>query len=161
MIELLIVVVIIGVVYMLAVQNLQSFKEPATTLSLKNIKEYLYAFPHTKSVQLLCLDDCSSCNIIVDDYQDPTIDSIDDFIDDSIQTYQYDFHLGFQEQAKQIFFTEDNIEKSVCFSLSVDKQGVSEQVIVKFKDKIYDYTPYLTPTPVYNSLKELAATKGI
>jgi len=157
----MIVVVIMGVVYMLAVQNLQNFKDPATALSLQNLKAYLQSIPHTKSVELLCLDDCSSCDVLVDGEKDPDITSIDGFIDNSIKVYRYDFHLGLQEQRKKVYFNEENIEENVCFSFSIDKKGVSEQVAVKFKDRVYDYTAYLTPTPVYGSLQELVDTKDI
>ena len=150
-----------GVVYMLAVHNLQNIKDPETTLSLQNLKEYLHSIPHTKNVELLCLDDCSSCDIFIDGEKDPDINSIDDFIDDSIKVYRYNFLLGLQEQPKKIYFNEENIEENVCFSLSVDKKGVSEQVAVEFKDKVYDYTAYFTPTPVYGSLQELIDTKDI
>ena len=161
LIELMIVVVIIGVVYILAVHNLQNVKDPITELTLRNLKEYLHSFPHKRSVELLCLDDCSSCDVLIDGEKDPNITSIDNFIDDSIKVYRYDFHLGLQEQDKIIYFNEENIEENVCFSLSVDKKGVSEQVAVKFKDNVYDYSTYLTPTPVYHSLEELVNTKDI
>lgn len=157
----MIVVVVMGVVYMLAVQNLQNFKDPETALSLQNLKAYLQSIPHKKSVELLCLDDCSSCDILIDGEKDPDMTSIDDFIDDSIKVYRYDFHLGLQEQRKKVYFNEENIEENVCFSLSVDKKGVSEQVAVKFKEKVYDYSAYLIPTPVYSSLQELVDTKDI
>jgi len=161
LIELIIVVVIIGVVYMLAVNNLQNFKNPATSLTLQNLKEYLHNIPHRKSVELLCLDDCSRCDVIVDGEKDPDIAPIEEFIDDSIQVYRYDFRLGLQEQPKSIYFNQENIEENVCFSLSVDKKGVSEQVAVMFKDKVYDYTTYLTPTPVYDSLNAFVEAQGL
>lgn len=146
---------------MLAVQNFQNIKDPISTLTLQNLKEYLQSIPHKKSVEFLCLDDCSRCDVLIDGEKDPNITSIDDFIDDSIKVYSYDFHLGLQEQRKKIYFNEENIEENICFSLSVDKKGVSEQVAVKFKDKVYDYSTYLTPTPVYDSLEELVDTKDI
>ncbi len=155
----MIVVVIMGVVYVLSVHNWKNIKDPVTVLSLQNLKKYLQSIPHTKSVELLCLDDCSRCDIFIDGEKDPDINSIDDFIDDSIQIYRYDFYQGLQEQNKKIYFNEANIEENVCFSLSVDHKGVSEQVVVKFKNKVYDYSTYLSPTPVYNSLEEFVNTK--
>ncbi len=144
---------------MLAVNNLQNFNNPVTRLTLQNLKEYLQSIPHQESVELLCLDDCSSCDLIVDGKKDPDIDPIDELIDDSIQVYQYDFYLGLQEKPRKIYFNEDNIEQNVCFSLSVDRQGISEQVAVQFEDKVYDYSTYLTSTPVYNTIKEFVHAK--
>jgi len=150
-----------GVVYVLAVHNLQNIKDPETALTLQNLKKYLQTVPYKKNVELLCLDDCSSCDVLIDGQKDPNLKSIDNFIDNSIKIYKYDFYLGLQEQRKKIYFNEENIEENVCFSFSVDKKGVSEQVAVKFKNKVYDYTTYLTPTPVYDSLEELINTKDI
>jgi hypothetical protein len=155
----MIVVIIMGLVYTLAIHNWQNIKDPVTLLSLQNLKKYLNSIPHTKSVELLCLDDCSSCDIFIDGQKDPDIESIDELVDDSIKIYKYDFYLGLQEQNKKVYFNEENIEENVCFSLSVDQKGVSEQVLVLFKDKVYDYSTYFSPTPVYNSLEEFLNTK--
>lgn len=157
LIELMIVIVIMGSVYMLAVNKFELIKEVTTEISMRNLKEYLQKIPHEKSVEILCLNNCSSCDLLVDGKKEA--DSIDDFIDASVEVYRWDLFSGVQEQSKKVFFNEDGVEKNVCFSFSVDKRGIGDQVLVKFKNKVYDYTTYLDETPVYASLQEFVDVK--
>jgi prepilin-type N-terminal cleavage/methylation domain-containing protein len=161
LIELMIVIVIIGVVYTLAVSNFEDIKDGKTKITMLNLKEYLQKIPHEKSVELLCLDVCSSCNIFVDGQEYMDSASFDDLIDDSVEVYRYDFLLGVQEQSKKVYFNSENIEEDVCFSFSIDKQGVSDQVLVEFKDKVYDFTTHIGSIGVYDSIQELMDAKEI
>jgi len=156
LIELLIVILIIGVVYTLSIGNFKKMEDESKKLTLKNLKEYLQNFPHDKSVELLCLDDCSSCDVFVDG--EKTVE-IDDFLDKSIKIYRYDFYTGIQEQSRKTFFNSEGIEEDICFSYTLDKKGVGDQMIVEFKDKVYDFSTYLGSTPVYSSLEEVADVK--
>ena len=151
----MIVIVIMGVVYTLAVGNFKTLKDSVNTLSLGNLKEYLQSFKHTKSVELLCLDDCSSCKVLVDGTEDNETVSIDDFIDKSIKVYRYNFYLGVQDEEPKVYFNNKEVEERVCFSYKLNKKGIGDQVLVKYKNKIYDFSNYIGPTPEYNSMQEL------
>lgn len=156
LIELMIVIVIIGVVYTLASTKFQTIGEESTHVSLENLKIYLQKFPHTKDVRLLCLEDCSSCDIFVDGKKQATIN---DFLDKSVKVYRYDFSYGAMEQTKEVYFNKDNVEKYVCFSYTVDKQGVGEQVFIEFKGIVYDFSNYLAPIGIYSSLQKAVDAK--
>jgi len=150
LIELLIVILIIGIIYTLSVGNFKKLKDSSEKkLTLKTLKEYLQSIEHEDSVELLCLDDCSSCDIFVDT-QKYTSKPIEDFLDKSVKVYRYDFNLG---------MIEKEYKNDVCFSFSVDKKGVSDQLIVEYDGKVYDYTTYLHPTKVYTSLEEVSRVK--
>ena len=149
-----------GVVYTLSVNSFQSLKEGKMEINLKNLKKYLQNIKHKDSVELICLDDCSTCRVYVDDALHVDISSFDEFLDESVEVYRYDFTLGFQEQSKKVYFDERNVEKDVCFSLSLDKKGVSDQIVVVFKDKVYDFTSYFDDVKIYSSLEELADEKS-
>lgn len=159
LIELLIVVVIMGVVYTLSISGFQNIQEGKTRITLQNLKEYLNKIPRDKSVEFLCLDKCSSCDIFVDGELYSETGAFDDFLDDSIRVYRYDFLQGAQEITKKVYFNSEEVEEDVCFSYSLNKKGVGEQVLVEFKEKVYDYTSYLTPTPLYTSLQEAVEAK--
>ena len=160
LIELLIVVLIIGIVYTLAVSSFQKVGEESTKVSLKNLREYLQSINHDDSVRFLCLDDCKSCNIFVDDrLVEELKGSFDNFLDDSIEVYRYDFYQGLQQVSTKIYFNSEEVEEDVCFSYTLDKKGVGGQVFIKYKKKVYDYTSYLGKTPVYNSLADLVDEK--
>ena len=148
-----------GVVYTLAVTNFQNLNTSEAKVSLVSLKEYLQKIPHEKSVELLCLDDCLTCSVLVDSKVHSKTSAFDDIIDESIAVYRYDFFTGMQENSKKVYFNSEEVEEDVCFSYSVDKNGAGDQVIVELKDKVYDFTTYLVITPVYNSLEEVAQAK--
>lgn len=122
-------------------------KEDSKKLTLQNLKEYLDSIPHENSVEFLCLDDCSECDVLVDGQK---YRKIEDFLDKSIEVYRYDFSYGMIEVERY---------DDVCFSYSVDKQGVGEQVFVKFNERVYDFSTYITSPPIYDSLQDAAMAK--
>ena len=156
LIELLIVIVIIGVVYTLAVGNFQKIGEASTKVKLENLKGYLQKFPHAEKVKLLCLNDCSKCTVIADGEVQATLD---DFLDASVKVYDYNFFLGVSKHPQEIYFNKDSVEEKICFSYSVDRKGVGEQVLVEFGGAVYDFSTYLTPVGVYKSLQEAMNAK--
>ena len=147
LIELLIVILIIGVVYTLSIGSFEKVKDESKKLTLQNLKEYLQALPYEKSAEILCLDDCSECELLVDGEK---FKELDDFLDKSVKSYRYDFSYGMVELEK---------EDEICFSYSVDKKGVGQQVIVEFKDLFYDFSTYLSPVGIYSSLEEARDAK--
>ncbi|MEA2073474.1 MAG: type II secretion system protein [Campylobacterota bacterium] len=158
LIELMIVIMIIGVVYTLAVSKLKTVGEEKFTPSFKNLKEYLISFTKddARSARLLCLDDCSECGVYVDGSKVTTIES---FFDESVEVYRYDTLQGIVESKKPVFFNEEDVQESVCFSFETSKNGVSQQMIVAYNEKVYDYTTYFEQTLVYDSLEDLVEEK--
>lgn len=156
--ELMIVIVIIGVVYTLAVTKLKSVGEEKMMPSLANLKEYLdtYMEEGATTVRLLCLDDCSECSIYMDGTKVKTIES---FFDESVEVYRYDTLQGLVERQKPVFFNEEDVQESVCFSFKSYKNRVSEQIIVAYKERAYDYSSYFEGTQVYDSLDDLVEDK--
>ncbi|MDF1883062.1 type II secretion system protein [Sulfurimonas sp. SAG-AH-194-C21] len=152
LIELMIVIMIIGVVYTLVISKLQNVGEAKMTPSLSNLKEYLISLNEDKeSVRFLCLNDCSSCSVYKDGVK---FQEIENFFDENIQTYRYDFLLGAIRVKDSVYFNEEDIQESVCFSFGIDENLVGDQVIVVYKEKAYDYSAYFTKTQVYDYLEE-------
>ena len=160
LIELLIVVIIIGVVYTLAVTNFKKISDASATVSLQNLKSYLQKFPHQKDVAFVCLDACEHCDVFVDGKKVQALeDRFENFIDDSIEVYRYDSLEGFQEQPKDLFFNLEGSEEQVCFSYKIDYRGIGPQLYIKFKDKVYDYSSYLLEVPLYDTLEDVRTAK--
>jgi len=145
LIELMIVIVIIGVVYTMALSRIKAPKEETQKPSFKTLKSYLLSFSkdHT-SVELLCKE-CKSCVIFRDGEK---VKEIESFFDSSVEFYRYDFFLG-----------DVALNRDSCFDFSVDGNGVSDQVIIVYKDKAYDYTPYFSDGVEYESLQDLKDAK--
>ncbi len=158
LIELLIVILIIGVIYTLAIGNFQRLQKGETKLNLQNLKTYLMQFPHEQSVRLLCLDRCSQCSIFVDGQFNKELE-FEEFLDESVQVYRYEYSLGAIKEPQTTYFNSEDVEEDVCFSYTIDKKGVGDQVLVEFKKSVYDLSTYFTPTPKYNSLEEAVSEK--
>lgn len=155
----MIVIVIIGVVYTLAITKLQTFGEQKIPPTFANLKEYLLSYmEEAKSVKLLCLDDCSECTIYRDDKK---IKNIKSFFDSSVEVYRYDFLQGVIQKRKDVFFNEEDVQENVCFSLSVAKNSVADQVLVVYKSKAYDYSNYFSKVSVYDTLDDAEQEKQI
>ena len=142
---------IIGIVYTLVVGNFNRIAKEEKNLNLENLKEYLLSLKPQKKAKLLCLDDCSSCEVLVDGQKSRVIE---DFLDENVRIYRYDSLYGYTELEQEVYFNSEDIEEDVCFSYEVDKRGVGSQVLVEFNDKYYDYSSYFTKTQVYNSMGE-------
>ena len=148
-----------GLIYTLAIVNFQDLGELQEETKLENLKAYLQNIEHDNSVELLCLDNCLTCNILVDNEVYSSTSAFDNLIDSSITTYKYDFNLGVQEQEKKVFFNNEGVEERVCFSYKIDKNRVGDQVIIKLKNKIYDFSTFTKYPAVYNSFDDLEKDK--
>lgn len=156
----MIVILIIGLVYTLAITKLKGVAEEKVTPNFLNLKEYLGSFIEgdVKSARLVCLDDCSECSVYVDGVKTETFKS---FFDESVAIYRYDFSQGAVSKQDAVYFNDENVQESLCFSFKMYKNNISEQLLVTYKEKAYDYTSYFEPTRVYDSLEELVEAKEI
>ena len=160
LIELLIVIVIIGVVYTMAIGNFEQIKDKKIKITLKNLKEYLQDIPHEKEVKFLCLDGCTNCNIFVDNKKIKELENVfDNFLDSSVEIYRYEFSLGAIEKNQHRYFNEQDTQESICFEYSVNKKGVGEDMLVKYKDFVYDFSSYFTSVKIYNSIQDAIDAK--
>ncbi len=141
---------------MLAISNFSRLSDESKMLTLENLKVYLSSLEYEKEAKLLCLDDCSVCDVYVDGNK---TQSLEGFLDKDIRVYRYENAYGFIEKEQDVFFNPDGIEESVCFSYKVDSNKIGDQVLIEFKNKYYDMSTYLQDTPVYNSIQEAQEVK--
>ncbi len=142
----MIVIVIIGVVYTLVITKLHNVEDKQEKLSLKNLKSYMYKqIKDGNSSKLVCGDDCSVCTLYIDGVKRADIDEL---IDDSIEVYRYSYSEGLVQQ-----------RFDGCFEFEVARDRVSDQYIVAFKDKVYDYSEYFEGVKIYDTLEEFVDKK--
>lgn len=156
LVELIIVILIIGVVYTLAVGNFQNFSDKTDKLTLQNLKEYLSSLKYKNNVKILCLNKCSNCYIFLDGGKS---DTLEDFLDEEVKTYRYEFHYGYTEAQKNVYFNKYGIEEDVCFSYEIDRNGIGEQLLIGYKEKYYDFSTYFGDIAVYDSIESATAAK--
>lgn len=160
LIELLIVVIIIGVVYTLSITKLQNVGEKSHHISLQTLKPFLLSQKYKENARILCLDDCSECKIFLDNkVENKLTKRFHNFLDESVEVFTYEQLDGFKEFEFDPFFNAEGIEEKVCFSYSVDRNGIGEQLFVRFQEKVYDFTTYFEKTKIYNSLDEIVEKK--
>ncbi len=146
LIELMIVIIIIGVIYTLALSKIQTPVQELQKPTFKTLKSYLYSFSKDhKSVKLLCKKSCDACAVYSDGKK---LLEVESFFDSSVEFYRYDFFLG-----------DVALQRETCFEFLVDGNGVSDQVIIAYKGKVYDFTPYFSDVQEYGSIEELNDAK--
>ena len=145
-----------GVVYTLSVSSFNQKSEELTNVTLLNLKEYMQSLKYEQNVKLLCLDSCESCDVLVDGVKTKTLEN---FLDDSVRVYRYEFLSGTMEVMRDVYFNEEDVQEDVCFSYSINKQGVGGQVLVEFKENVYDFTTFMSPTKVYLSMEDAIQSK--
>lgn len=160
LIELLIVVLIVGVVYTLAISNFENVKQNKIEPTLLTLKSSLDELEKKDKAEIICLDECKSCSIYIDGELDENLSEVyEDFLDEEPKMYRYDQNFGLVRLKNRVIFNKEGVDEPVCFSLSVDRKGVSDQMVVEYKDKFYDFTPYFKNTQVYRSESELTQIK--
>jgi hypothetical protein len=143
----MIVIVIVGVIYTLAVTNLKAPKPEDIKPSLLRLKPYLLSFSRNhQSVRILCNQKCDTCTLYS---AGKKIQEIESFFTSDVTFYRYDFFQGLLE-----------LQRESCFDFSVDANGVADQVVIIDSDnKVYDYTPYFQGTQEYDSVEAFVDAK--
>jgi prepilin-type N-terminal cleavage/methylation domain-containing protein len=160
LLELLIVVVIVGLIYTLALNNLEQKSEIQEPVRLSNLKDFLQKIPHQKSVRFLCLDECKSCYILSDGEHLEEYDTLlDKLVDEDIEIYSYTMRNRFELQEKGIYFTDEREYENICFSYEVDATGRGEDIFVLSQGKVYDLSSNFSKN-VYSSLEEAEAARS-
>ena len=108
-------------------------------------------------MKFICLDDCSRCDIVVDG---KNTEHYDNFLDKSVKTYRFDA-LGDPVVAQNdAYFSSNGVSESVCFSYEVDKDKIGDQILILFKNKVYDFSDSINGTKIYSSLSEAKEIKN-
>jgi prepilin-type N-terminal cleavage/methylation domain-containing protein len=159
LIELMIVIVIMGVVYTLALTKLKMYNpQNKPSLSLQTLKPYLYDLAKDGGVaKVACFNGCQECVVLLDGKK---VQAFENFLTSKEpQLYTYNYFNGMTSYTPTPLFDDNGIEQSVCFEMEVDSHKVATQLIVEERGKVYDYTPYFHDVVVYNSLQEAINAK--
>ena len=155
LIELLIVVLIIGVIYTLAVNNLSKIEEHKEHITLANLKLFLQKIPHDKAVDFVCIRECTRCYVFADGEKLEEYDKVfDNLLDSSVESYFYTPRNGFELVNEKVLFIDENNYENVCFSYHIDAASKGEELFVLYNQRVYDFSRAFN-TKVYKSLDEL------
>jgi len=157
LLELIIVVLIIGVVYTLVIVNFNDKKTNQRSINLSNLQAHMRGLKYEESVKFVCMDDCSQCEMIVDGNKTEQYDGI---LDKSVKMYRFDQNNALVATSSDTYFNKNGVREDVCFSYSIDKAGIGDQILVAYKNKVYDFGDFINGTKVYDSLANASDTKN-
>lgn len=151
LLELLLVVLIIGIVYGLAVNSIKQYGERTFVLSLETLPEYLKGFHRQNRVTLLCTDACQECRVVVDGAE---VKKVDPFIDGALRAYRFDAALGTRDIGFTPYYDEEDRESEVCFRFEIFPNGSSSEMIIELEEYVVDFPGYFGTPTRFDSLEE-------
>ena len=153
----MIVVVIVGLIYSMAITGLRNFKEKKTKITLADLPQTLKNIAPKSDLRYVCIDRCKKCLLLVDG--EVANDEFAVLVDDDINVYQLDPYSGSREYIFTPYFDKKGREQDVCFSFEVYKDGSFSKMILEYKNKFYDYYSPLSKVKVYDELQDVIKAK--
>jgi prepilin-type N-terminal cleavage/methylation domain-containing protein len=151
LLELLLVVLIMGIVYGLAVNAIKRYGERSFVLSLVTLPEYLEGFHHQNHVALLCTDECRECRVMVDGSE---VQKVEPFLKGPVRAYRFDTALGTRDIVFTPYYDEEGRESEVCLLFELFPNGSSSEMIIEAKERIVDFPGYFGTPKRFDSLEE-------
>lgn len=153
LIELMLVVVIIGIVYALA---LSSFKPPEKqgidVFTLYTLPDYLRENFVLSDAKIVCFEPCGKCNLMVDGaWQEEEIELFDS---SDVNSYTLDLEGFAQEKEFVPQDREDGYRKS-CFVLHKRPNGSIEPIVLEKEKRFIYYKAGYEDAKEYESLATL------
>ena len=148
--ELMLVVVIIGVVYAMA---LSSLKPPETkeieAFSLLTLPKYLRENFALQDAKLVCFEPCGKCSVLVDgQWQD---DEIDLFSSTDVRSYSLDVE-GFSQASEFAPHDIDDGYKQACFILHKRSNDSIEPIVLEENGRFIYYKAAYEEVKSYETL---------
>lgn len=151
LLELLLVVLIMGIVYGLAVNSIKQYGERSFALSLETLPGYLREFHRQNRVALLCTDACQECRVLVEGSE---VKKVEPFIDGEIRAYRFDAALGTRDISFTPYYDEENRESEVCLHFEIFPNGSSSEMILELEEYVVDFPGYFGTPTRFGSLEE-------
>ena len=150
---LMIVIVIIGVVYVLAITSLKKIGDKSQNLTLLTLPKYMESIHSHDELLLSCIDNCKACYLFRDGEFE---EEIDPFMDEDIRVYEYDVNLGANEIFFTPFYDKDGREFDVCFEYKLSREDVHSEMAIETPNGVIAYPSYFGEPQVYKSLEDYA-----
>ena len=141
-----------GVIYIFAITSLDKIRAKSENHlpTLSSLKQFLLAKEFEKEVRFVCFEDCDRCSVVLDG---KTTQKFSGFFVSPPKLYRYDATLGMEQIKPDPFFDENGVQQQVCFSYRIYKDGIGDQVLVEYKESVYDYSDYFEDAKRYDSIE--------
>jgi len=149
-IELMLVIVIIGIVYLIAATNLnlkQYSKEK--TLDFKTLYRFLSSNNYEKSIDLKC--DEKECFVLIDGLLSSTIEN--NLFKEKPTVYKADGNFDTISYKR---LELENLESyDIVFEYSLDARGISKDMIVEVDNKVYLFNSFKNSVQEFDYLNDI------
>jgi prepilin-type N-terminal cleavage/methylation domain-containing protein len=149
--ELIVVVIIIGVVYSLAVISLKSEKAITSTMSLSSLKTTLLSLSRQREIRMLCDVACRECRIY--DHEGKLLRRLVLDSDTPIHRYGFNRFGELQRWGDAVMAIEGRLIQG-CFEITLSPDGTITPLILKNNTTFYLYTPLGEDKPYVSSSEE-------
>jgi Tfp pilus assembly major pilin PilA len=152
LIELIIVVLLIGLVYSIAI-GFYSKKESVKIDDLTKLKEKLLSFKTEEKdkITFVMYDDCKKNAVLINNK--PTYKDIDIDIDGNIEVYTIDMY-GNLKRVEFLDILIDGKKENVCFRFNIFPNNSNNSYIVKLKNRYYIVKPYFEQIQTTSALNK-------
>lgn len=155
LLELMLVVVIIGIVYAMALSSFKpSEKAELDSFSLTTLPQYLRKNFPLQEAKLVCFKPCGKCTLMVDG--EWTGDEVDLFTSSDVTSYTLDKE-GFASEEEFIPQDSKDAYRQACFILNKHVNDSISPIVLKFED---DFLCYKSGYEEVQSYASLAAIQG-
>lgn len=156
LIELILVVLIIGLVYSLALSSLKRVGKGEVGLDLENLETSLMKYHNNNHVQYLCLNRCETCYLFIDGKEVKSLASV---VSSDVKMHRFDVIYGSQELELPAFFNADNQEEQACFRYEIFADGSRTEMMVETPEGVVDFAGKYHTTTRYPSLSDAISAK--
>ncbi len=152
LIELLIVILIIGLIYALFVNNLHNHKKETQHITLLTMKQALLSQPFKQKSEIICFEPCEECFIYNDGKQTDTAPF--SLFKSEPKVYKKDRFSQLQPYTFLAFLDAEEKPQNVCFRFTVFNNKSSSHYLVEAEKKFYIFHPYLKGVEVAATLSD-------
>lgn len=156
LIELMLVVLIIGLIYGIAVNSIQRSAEEPEAVTLETLTDFMQQHHKHNRLSLICTDRCSVCALYGDGEK---LKEVPPFLDASARFYTFDYYLGSRELRWTPLYDEKGDEEEVCFRYDLYPDGSRSELMVAYAGAVVDFPGYFGKTARYPSLEAAVDAK--
>lgn len=156
LIELMVVVLIVGLVYGLAIQGIERTSDVSKELSLKTLVEFMQAKQHGNDLSLICTDRCKSCTLFADG---AAVADIPPFLERRASFYRFNYYTGSEPLEWPPLYDEEGREQEVCFRYDLYRDGSRSEMLAEYDGEVVDLPGPFETTALYATLNDAIEAK--
>jgi len=153
LLELMLVIVIVGVIYTLALSTMKvPSPKDAETFTLATLPKYLRENFKLSDAKIICFEPCGKCSVLVDG--EFLQEELSLFDKSNVKSYELSFE-GYATEKEYIPYDKQDSYKQACFVLHKWPNGAIEEVVLESDDNFIYYKAGYEKTKSYKSLATL------